>query len=562
MTRMFLAAACAAVLSAFATGSAFADVVSTNVDGTITYNGDTGEADSVTIGQSPAVPARVRFTATGDTIFEADPGCVHIDNQTTDCNGTRVVVNGNDNADTISAPGLTGQTITINGGDGEDSLTGGALADTVNGGNDPDIVSGASGNDSVNGEAGEDLVLADDGSDRMDGGAGDDRFSFVVAPLFPGVPFGTDEVVGGAGLDHLAFTAADGFPFPTAKDITYTLDDQANDGFAGQGSNVRSDVESLAGASTEAQEAPSFFGPGQYYTGPAIPEGRATLRGNDGFNTLMGTTANDDLDPGNGNDSVVGGDGDDAIRTTDGFADRVKCGPGNDTATADQLDVVSDSCENVTRSEVANANDVPEDRPPTVSFDAPAPGAVTTGVTVLVASAADDRGVPTVQFLDDDRIVCTDNAPPYTCDYQPRGEDVGRNTLSVVAIDSAQQTASAGRVFTVPRFGAPVSLRLRPAKDTKAPFSFRATGAMALPATVTPALGCVGAFVAVQVKAGGTTISNRRVRLQPDCTYSSRVSFASRKRFKTRRSLRVYAVFAGNEVLAAARSSVRRFAVR
>jgi hypothetical protein len=536
MRRIFLAAASTA--TAVALGAPTAMAASVTSDGTTaTYTASPGVANQVTASTGPT-PGQVRIRDDAETIPVVAPCNPGSDGNEVVCPASRVVVNTLDNEDSINGMGLTAHPATMNAG---------ADADAMQAGPQPDV---------INGEGGEDAILVggfvpgDGGADRVDGGSGDDFFF---------LPRGPDEIIGGSGVDRVAYYAVE-FSGGTAVPVAFTLDDQADDGTSGQGLNVHADVEDLFSVITSIQEAGyTGSGPPWYFGPPVAVEGKATLRGTAGPNTLAGGTGGDDLDALAGNDSLIGGDGDDTLRAVDGFADRLKCGPGADTAIADQLDEVSDSCETVQRSEAPNAN---EDRPPTVAFASPAPGAITTGATALTANAADDRGVPTVQFFDDDRIVCTDDAPPYTCDYQPRGDDVGRNTLSVVAIDSAQQTASDRRAFTVPRFGAPVSLRLRPARDVTAPFSFRATGRLALPATVAPALGCARAFVAVQVKAGGTTISNRRVRLKPDCTYSSRVSFASRSRFKTRRALRVYAVFAGNDVLASVRSSVRSFRVR
>ena len=77
--------------------------------------------------------------------------------------------------------------------------------------------------------------------------------------------------------------------------------------------------------------------------------------------------------------------------------------------------------------------------------------------------ATDDRGLAKVQFLDDDRVVCEDLAAPYECAYQPRGGDVGRNTLVAIAVDTAGQTTSVVRAVTVRRFTSPgLSLSLRP----------------------------------------------------------------------------------------------------
>ena len=73
---------------------------------------------------------------------------------------------------------------------------------------------------------------------------------------------------------------------------------------------------------------------------------------------------------------------------------------------------------------------------------------------MLSVNATDDRGLAKVQFFDDDRLLCEDTAAPFNCAYQPRGGDVGRNTLIAVAIDGAGQTTSAVRAVTVRRFAA------------------------------------------------------------------------------------------------------------
>ena len=72
--------------------------------------------------------------------------------------------------------------------------------------------------------------------------------------------------------------------------------------------------------------------------------------------------------------------------------------------------------------DVGNAAD---DKPPTVAWVTPKAGAKLGNTTTLTVTAADDRGVALVRFLDDDRVVCEDTAAPYTCAYAPRGEDVG-----------------------------------------------------------------------------------------------------------------------------------------
>ncbi|HEX8122981.1 MAG TPA: Ig-like domain-containing protein [Solirubrobacteraceae bacterium] len=193
-----------------------------------------------------------------------------------------------------------------------------------------------------------------------------------------------------------------------------------------------------------------------------------------------------------------------------------------------------------------------EDRPPAVRFATPADGAriSPTRAAELTATAADDRGVARVLFVDDGNVVCTDTTAPYSCDYSPTGNDVGSNTLAAVAIDTTEQTATAFKAVRVSRF-APrsVTARTTPSRDRSAPFRFRTTGRVARPAAVTAAQGCRGK-VSIQVKSRGNTISTRRVKLSRSCTYRSRVTFRVPQRLFGSR-LKVTARFLGNSVLTA-----------
>ena len=129
-----------------------------------------------------------------------------------------------------------------------------------------------------------------------------------------------------------------------------------------------------------------------------------------------------------------------------------------------------------------------------VAWSAPASGArlSTTAPNTLSATASDDKGIARVDFLDDERTVCSDTTAPYTCDYRPQGDDVGRNTLVAIAVDTSGQTASAVRAVVVPRFAGRLSARTTPSRDTRAPYRFTTTGRLTLPAAVTPAQGCRG----------------------------------------------------------------------
>jgi hypothetical protein len=170
--------------------------------------------------------------------------------------------------------------------------------------------------------------------------------------------------------------------------------------------------------------------------------------------------------------------------------------------------------------------------------------------------------VARVEFLDDDQLVCTATAAPFACAYQPAADDVGSDTLVAVATDSAGQTATAVRVVRVDLFTAPLSARVTPARDTRAPFRFRTSGRLTLPPPLTSTQVCTAGQVGVQIKTGSRTLSTRRVNLRRDCTYVSTVTFSQRRRFGSATSLRFTARFLGNAVIKPATAVSRTARVR
>jgi Ca2+-binding RTX toxin-like protein len=351
------------------------------------------------------------------------------------------------------------------------------------------------------------------GNDILRGGA-DADFFFDEA--------GADTYAGGDGFD--------GIQYGLGAPVNVSLDGVANDGLAGEGDNVGTDIEDVFS-----------FG-----TGPD------TVTGNASSNLLQGGTGADQIDGGPGNDSLLGGSGDDTLRARDGFSDRVSCDAGNaDIAVVDTLDTVS-GCETVQRADVGNANDVPEDRPPAIAIQSPGPNAVipATGATVNV-SAMDDRGVASVQVLDDGSPVGSDAAAPFAIPYFPTGGDVGADTLVAIATDTAGQTATAIRPVRVSKFRPRrVSLVVTPSRDRSAPYRFRAGGAVALPPRVSRTQGCKAGVVLVTVKRGTRTVASRRANLSRNCTYAA--ALAGR-----RGANRITARFLGNDVMSARSSATR-----
>lgn len=198
-------------------------------------------------------------------------------------------------------------------GEGSDDIAGGDGADVLAGGDGDDVLKGQNGNDTVDGGNGDDVITGGGGDDALSGGGGRDR-------LTPGG--GADVISGGSSFDTVDFSDRSD-PQP---DMSLSLDGQPNDGAASEGDNIADDVESIVAGG-----------------------GSDTITGNAAFNTISGGDGNDTIDGMGGPDSVDGGAGDDVITSRDGVQEIVHCGPGNDTVTSDEFDVVVD-CEIVRAS--------------------------------------------------------------------------------------------------------------------------------------------------------------------------------------------------------------------
>lgn len=114
--------------------------------------------------------------------------------------------------------------------------------------------------------------------------------------------------------------------------VTVTADNAANDGTAGEGDNVHSDVHEVDG---------SAFG--DRISGFASESGDAgndVLIGNDASGKLYGGDGNDVLVGGAGQDTLADYSGDNTFYARDGEADQIYCGTGHDVVYADAQDVI------------------------------------------------------------------------------------------------------------------------------------------------------------------------------------------------------------------------------
>jgi Ca2+-binding RTX toxin-like protein len=163
-------------------------------------------------------------------------------------------------------------------------------------------VSGGAGNDSIDGGAGDDALAGEDGNDNLKGGDGRDV-------LLGGA--GADQLSGGGGEDTADYATS-------TVDLSISLDNAANDGAAGEGDNVRSDVENVTTGSGN-----------DVVTGSAADN---VLVSGDGDDTVNGGGGDDVIHGGFGIDRTFGQDGDDFFTSRSGNSE------GTDPADADLID--------------------------------------------------------------------------------------------------------------------------------------------------------------------------------------------------------------------------------
>lgn len=271
-------------------------------------------------------------------VINGNNGNDHITINDIDDVGFNVIfVNGNNGHDTISAAGanIGNVPLAIDGGTGNDTITGSTGGDTISGGDGDDLIDGAEGDDSIfggdgdddlDGGAGDDTVAGNFGVDVILGSAGDDLLDggFGNDVIFGGDGddtanggFGNDNIVGNAGDDQLnGEVDNDTLTGGSGNDI---LDGgRSNDTINGNSGNDR-----LRGDHGEDL----IRGAG----------GSDTVDGGDGDDTIMGEAGNDGLGGGDGNDMIVGGTGKDTISGGDGD-DQLLGGGGDDAIVGDDGD--------------------------------------------------------------------------------------------------------------------------------------------------------------------------------------------------------------------------------
>jgi Ca2+-binding RTX toxin-like protein len=234
----------------------------------------------------------------------------------------QIVVNSGGGNDTVDATALAAtnyNTLTINGGEGDDLLTAGARNDLLEGGPGEDRVIGFKGNDVLHGDDGNDVLVWNNGdaTDRDEGGNGVDEVEVNGSPT---------------GDDH--FNAK-----PDAEKPGFVFFERSN--------LVKFSIESQA----ERLTVNGLGGVDQFFPDPAVPTGLAgltslTLNGGSAFDRLVGGDGADQINGGTGADELFGGEGADQINggeesdriEGEGGDDRIVGGTGSDSLEADAGD--------------------------------------------------------------------------------------------------------------------------------------------------------------------------------------------------------------------------------
>ncbi|MBC7987056.1 MAG: hypothetical protein H7X93_10395, partial [Sphingomonadaceae bacterium] len=225
---------------------------------------------------------------------------------------------------------------TINGGGGDDSLSGGQIgADDFDGGDGDDTLHGGSGIDTLKGGAGNDLIelLGFEQIDHVDGGANIDTVDYSAMGVAGG-PVAVD--LGGGTATGFGGTV-------TVVNVERVIGTDSNDTLDGGGIvgvtldgglgddaiNGGIDVQILVGGEgndTIFADAAFLTTIGDYVEGR---DGDDSLIGAGGFDTLLGGALNDTILGGGDSDGLSGEDGKDSLRGEEG-QDTLSGGVGAD----------------------------------------------------------------------------------------------------------------------------------------------------------------------------------------------------------------------------------------
>ncbi len=258
------------------------------------------------------------------------------------------LLTGNDNGELIDGGN---DNDTINGAAGFDRLFGGLGADSILGGLGDDLIDGGAGANTLLGEDGQDTIIAGNDSDRIEGGAGFDVINGGSGNNTISGGADSDEITASFGNDSIAGDDGDdviqagngnntilgglGNDEITARFGADSLSgDAGNDTIhAGSGNNTivggdgfdrlfgGTDNDSIIGGANDTSDGGDFID---------AQQGNNTVLGGGGGDNIIASFGNDSLDGGADNDRLEGGDGNNTIRGGTGN-DNIFSGFGGDS---------------------------------------------------------------------------------------------------------------------------------------------------------------------------------------------------------------------------------------
>ncbi|MDP6654334.1 MAG: calcium-binding protein, partial [Gammaproteobacteria bacterium] len=218
-------------VTALTTGTGADTITLTALADTVTNSGSgndtiTAGAGNDTITASGAGADTITLGAGDDTVTDSGAGADII----TGGDGNDTITTGADNNSVDGGAGndnLTGGTgaDTLIGGDGNDTLTGNAGADSITGGAGNDTISDGADNDTVVAGDGVDTITISTGNDSVDAGAGNDVITITGLSA-------ADTIGGGDGTDKLTVTNASAATLTPAFTSIETLVVNTSTGFA------------------------------------------------------------------------------------------------------------------------------------------------------------------------------------------------------------------------------------------------------------------------------------------------------------------------------------------
>ena len=276
----------------------------------------------------------------------------------------------------VSLVGSTGSLVTITGGSGNDTITGGDSYPTnISGGGGNDSITGGIGEESLYGEGGNDTLTGNAGTDYLAGGIGNDTYvNEAPAQIYELAGEGTDLVLSSSSYTLATLTEVENLTLTGSGNSSGTgnaannvlignlganslTGANGNDTLNGAGGadtligglgndvyvNATGDtVVELAGGGTDTVQSDVVFSLAAIaevenltLTGSSNIDGT----GNAGNNAIVGNSGNNSLDGASGNDTLNGAAGNDTLTGALG-SDALAGGTGNDVYVADAGDTI------------------------------------------------------------------------------------------------------------------------------------------------------------------------------------------------------------------------------